>query len=812
MSNAAKNKTETGTRGDDSGGILAGIRLDPAVAARRSELIDPALCADAEDRLVDFAARLDALDSMGDFFGDTGNSPFGTSRSAAGAAPAVVSPQHAVEPEDDAPVIIEDAASGEDAGSETDAADHGLPSLLPPGADAFEEIFGSDDGSEAAAADAALRDDEDGDAVGASDTAFENHEEVVEPDPEDLPPEAASALEDRASLNDDLPFAEDLPADDDLLPADGFRRIDEDDAEVNARLSGAAIGLGDGLLPDGEETAQPDADEDWLTLHREDDEFEEQDGAPMLDDDLGVLDGYLALGEVPPASADTADAGLPQGDAPTCEDFSGGDDVDTGESAAGILPGASDDSHGDAWEAPMTNTGAAEEVSEDMKAPMDEPAHDEDPLAFLDEPEQGSVPVAEQGPAIADPIPAAEPVSTVEPAAGSAKKGFFGFGRRRSAKALPPDAPTPAVPDVTDEVAAEPEAPEAVEVPVRKASAMPVILASAGVAAAIGFGLFGVVGMFQEPAAETAGLATELAAAPAETPAPAADPTSADPPPGAEATDPVQEALPNGDTLSQELAELRDETMPVPPATGEEAGGLDEVARGLAAAADSDMADLMQAPKAPSVILTQEMFDGLAQKGDVETMRAAIEKLDGDLRAASAAAAEREAAFKQMNLRMAEVELVAKRAETLALAQNEVLVDVVRLQEQMQTAETLIVEMSKRLAALESADPADRASVERSIEDLDRRMTGLARDVGLVARMALNGRPAGAGRSAPLPPGADAVYERGEADLKVPGAGPVPADVKKGDFVQGYGPVTDIIPTSDGSRLVIMENGSVLIH
>jgi len=62
-------------------------------------------------------------------------------------------------------------------------------------------------------------------------------------------------------------------------------------------------------------------------------------------------------------------------------------------------------------------------------------------------------------------------------------------------------------------------------------------------------------------------------------------------------------------------------------------------------------------------------------------------------------------------------------------------------------------------------------------------------------------------------PGSAMVYEDDDRGVAaVPSSHEIPDNVEIGDHVAGYGAVLDIMPTADGSRLIIMENGSVLVE
>ena len=247
---------------------------------------------------------------------------------------------------------------------------------------------------------------------------------------------------------------------------------------------------------------------------------------------------------------------------------------------------------------------------------------------------------------------------------------------------------------------------------------------------------------------------------------------------------------------------------------------LDRIAAGLEAASDGDLGDLFQT--APTEALVSDavkietMLAEYARSADLEAMKVAVDALVADAGKYDTEIAGRDEQIAGLQGELSAAKAQAERAEQLALAQNEILVDLVRVKEKVDMAESLIVDLSRRVASVEMTDPADRVAVERSLVDLDGRLKGLARDVGLVARVAINGSAAAvpgaaAGRAAAVGGGNPVFAEGGSTDVPARSKASIPASVKKDDFVEGYGYVLDIIPTSDGSRLVVMENASVLI-
>lgn len=212
----------------------------------------------------------------------------------------------------------------------------------------------------------------------------------------------------------------------------------------------------------------------------------------------------------------------------------------------------------------------------------------------------------------------------------------------------------------------------------------------------------------------------------------------------------------------------------------------------------------------------EKVLEGYIKRDDFEAMVGGIDQLKAAMSEFEGQIEMRDERIEGLEASLAKAGDQASRAEALALAQNEVLVKVIRVSDKIDMAESLIVDLSRRMAALETTDPADRVAVERSLEQIDAQVKNLTRDIGLIARVAINGSPAGvgAGAAAAAPTaaaqGGDTVFAEGQSTKRPAQSANVPANAKKGDFVQGYGYVLDIIPTSDGANLIVMENGSVL--
>lgn len=185
-----------------------------------------------------------------------------------------------------------------------------------------------------------------------------------------------------------------------------------------------------------------------------------------------------------------------------------------------------------------------------------------------------------------------------------------------------------------------------------------------------------------------------------------------------------------------------------------------------------------------------------------------------------------------------DAQAVANQARDMAMAQNNVLIEVVGIQDKMKIAEELIVDLSRRTAAIES----DNAEVEQ-IEYLNERIKELTKHMALLSRTvvsnARNLEDAGRAQAAadrahseaqaavdaearatvdkqtqPAPAGSSGVYGNEKRLMTTPtlqDGVDIPADVKVGDELPVYGKVLDISPTEDGGKLVVMENSSKVI-
>ena len=168
-----------------------------------------------------------------------------------------------------------------------------------------------------------------------------------------------------------------------------------------------------------------------------------------------------------------------------------------------------------------------------------------------------------------------------------------------------------------------------------------------------------------------------------------------------------------------------------------------------------------------------------------------------------------------------------ERMERLIRGQSAILAQFGQMEESLEQTQVVLLDVSARIGAVEGQNPADRDAVNRALADVEERIQALTANMSILARMSIEGVDAlrapnaSSGtvgvQTAPAAEqaagGADPVFrsETGGFRISSDPAGRVPAGVAKDDFVEGYGYVLDVLPASDGQRLVIMENGSVLV-
>lgn len=161
--------------------------------------------------------------------------------------------------------------------------------------------------------------------------------------------------------------------------------------------------------------------------------------------------------------------------------------------------------------------------------------------------------------------------------------------------------------------------------------------------------------------------------------------------------------------------------------------------------------------------------------------------------------------------------------ERLVRGQTAMLSDFVKMQESLEQTQIVLLDISGRVGEIEKANPADRDAVNAALSDIEDRLETLSANMSIMARMAVDGvkvlKSGGVSSiddgvqtsGSPAVSGNPVYGESDQLTLKEAPEKAIPKDVAKGDFINGYGTVLEVIPASGGQRLVIMENGSVLI-
>ena len=244
---------------------------------------------------------------------------------------------------------------------------------------------------------------------------------------------------------------------------------------------------------------------------------------------------------------------------------------------------------------------------------------------------------------------------------------------------------------------------------------------------------------------------------------------------------------------------------------------------------ESDLAAVDEAVTLDRVLELSELLE--EQKKSLDS---ALERL----RTMETIVAEKDAAIAAVQSEASEAQSAANQARDMAMAQNNVLIEVVGIQDKMKIAEELIVDLSERTAAIES-DNSDVQQIEylnERIKELTKHMALLSRTVVSNARNLDDARDAQASaerahaeaqaavdaqaqatmdeQTQPAPAGTAGVYGNEKRLMTTPTLQDeveIPADVKVGDELPVYGKVLDISPTEDGGKLVVMENSSKIV-
>lgn len=302
------------------------------------------------------------------------------------------------------------------------------------------------------------------------------------------------------------------------------------------------------------------------------------------------------------------------------------------------------------------------------------------------------------------------------------------------------------------------------------------------------------------------------------------------------------------------LAPLPDMGAPATPGTGVEtpaAGGFvpapapaeipapttegQVIANGLgddpAPSVSPEVADLMSelnrgavTPAAPGAS-SEEVAELRTRLADMETIAAAAEDRSVELAGELTSLTDQITGLLQRDSDQAER---LDRMERLIRGQSAIMAQFGQMEESLEQTQVVLLDVSARIGAVEGQNPADRDAVNRALADIEGRIQALTANMSILARMSIEGVDAlrapnaSAGsvgvQTAPAPSaqpsgGSDTVFrtETGGFRISSDAAGRIPPGVKKDDFIEGYGYVLDVLPASDGQRLVVMENGSVLV-
>lgn len=163
-------------------------------------------------------------------------------------------------------------------------------------------------------------------------------------------------------------------------------------------------------------------------------------------------------------------------------------------------------------------------------------------------------------------------------------------------------------------------------------------------------------------------------------------------------------------------------------------------------------------------------------------------------------------------------------AEQSLRSMSSVLSEFAKVQESLDQTQVVLLDIAARVGTLEAANPADRAEVATQIADMQGEIKRITANMSILARMTVNGVSAltaegassgdhGVRTSVAEQPsaGRDTVFAQDQAPAPVSTDPVIPSDISKGDFVEGYGYVLDIVPASGNQKLVVMENGSALV-
>ncbi|MFX4300085.1 hypothetical protein [Pseudosulfitobacter pseudonitzschiae] len=270
-----------------------------------------------------------------------------------------------------------------------------------------------------------------------------------------------------------------------------------------------------------------------------------------------------------------------------------------------------------------------------------------------------------------------------------------------------------------------------------------------------------------------------------------------------------------------ELREIADQNdTPDADVAAPDAGMVDPLAE-LAAEIDAAEQGANDAEEVPSVIIDDSSF---VEEERVIEIENSVASLDESL----ASMSEEMKKLNQLIIRSLEKDSeITKRIEVNEQSlrvTSSILAEMTSMKESLDQTQVVLLDIAARVGMLESANPADRQEVGDQLREMEGEIRKLSANMSIIARMTVNGVTAltakgassgedGVRTSISRQPGAgnDIVFSDGETEPAVPTEPNIPSNVRKNDYVEGYGYVLDVVPASGNQKLVVMENGSALI-
>jgi cob(I)alamin adenosyltransferase len=237
-----------------------------------------------------------------------------------------------------------------------------------------------------------------------------------------------------------------------------------------------------------------------------------------------------------------------------------------------------------------------------------------------------------------------------------------------------------------------------------------------------------------------------------------------------------------------------------------------------------DFADLVGESEKPNILTEKEIRTLFVEEKRVLELEARIDELSEKLTSATDGLLSISDQIEEIE--RSQSDAMARMSSTQRQVQGyaTVFADFAAIQESLEQTQSVLLDVAGRVSRLENANPASQSKVDRSLNQLRGEIDRLAANMAVLSRMTLDGTAvlesdgktgAKAVKTSPkaMPKSENDKVFQSNVQSK-PGkakAGKVTSKVKKGDFVEGYGFVLDIVPASGGKKLVIMENGSELV-